>query len=58
MQYKKQTTNGMKGQGLDMNIYLQSTGKKQQKILDFNNSLSRKLLLYLSDYRRGLKDSP
>ena len=35
-----------------MNIYLQSTGKKTSK--KYLTVFSRKLLLYLSDYRRGL----
>ena len=35
-----------------MNIYLQSTGKKN--VEKYLTVFSRKLLLYLSDYRRGL----
>jgi len=40
-----------------MNIYLQSTGKKRRKNLNLTTVFSRKLLLYLSDYRRGLIDN-
>jgi len=40
-----------------MNIYLQSTGKKRRKNLNLTTVFSRKLLLYLSDYKRGLIDN-
>ena len=40
-----------------MNIYLQSTGKNTKKYLNSTTVFSRKLLLYLSDYKRGLIDN-
>jgi len=39
-----------------MNIYLQNTGKKHQKYLN-STTVFQETTLYLSDYRRGLKDS-